>query len=383
MASLRTRTLKDGTQTLTVLFRAPDEHGVKRQTSETFDNPEAASRFMRDIDRHGPQIARKILDAHDDAAPATLDVVGLLDRHIGALSGIKGGTRKRYESIRRTIATHQLGALPITAVSRTDVAEWIGDLEKQGLSGKTIGGRHQLLSAAFKRAVLDDMLTKNPATGAKIPRTETRPKVFLTPEEFSRVYAVVPDPWRILVHTLAATGLRIGEALALRVGDLHLHDAHPRIDVRRTWEWTEGGPRKTGAPKTARGLRSVSIGPSLVAHLAEHTADLPPHAWVFGTQDDGEPTTATMFGQRWKKWVAASGIAKQPTVHSIRHSHVTWMLSSGRSLDQIQRRLGHASIKVTVDVYGHLMPDDLDTMAAASEAALAGSLSPVVAEIEP
>jgi integrase len=248
----------------------------------------------------------------------------------------------------------------------------VRDLEDSGLSGKTISLRHQLLAAAFKRAVGDDLLMKSPATGVKIKRSERGAKVFLSPDEFSRIYAMVPDEWRPLIHTLAGTGMRISEALALRVGDLHLDGAHPRIDVHRTWQWTEGGKARTGAPKTERGRRSISIDASLVQHLREHTAGMEPHAWVFTR--DGEPIDRNAVGHQWRRWVRQSGITKRPRLHDIRHGHVIWLLDAGVPLDRIQRRLGHASIKVTVDTYGGILPDALDEMAAASGRALAGLL---------
>jgi integrase len=372
MASLRTKTLKDGTTTYTVLFRAKDEHGVKRQTSETFDREKDAADFMASIERHGPEMARHILDARDGAGSDVLTVAELVARHIDALSGITEGTRKRYRYIQGTIAKHSLGALPITGVRRTDVAAWVRDLEDSGLSGKTISLRHQLLAAAFKRAVGDDLLVKSPATGVKMPRTERRAKVYLSKAEFMKVYAVVPDEWRALVHTLAGTGMRISEALALRVGDLHLDGEHPRIDVQRTWQWTEGGPARTGAPKTERGRRSVSIGPALVQHLREHTEGMAADAWVFTR--DGEPIDRNVVGHQWRKWVRQAGITKKPRLHDLRHTHVSWMLHDRQTLDRIRDRLGHASIKVTVDVYGSILPDALDEMAAASDRALAGLL---------
>ena len=171
MASLRVRTLRDGTPTYTVLFRAPDEKGKVRQTSETFDTPAGANEFMRNIDRYGIDVARKILDAradHDDVPT----VAEHLTAYVSGRSGLTIGSRRRYEYIVRTIAGHKLGALPLTAVTRADVAGWVNDLAEAGLSGKTIQGRQQLLSAAFVAAVDDDVMTKNPARGVRLPRTE-------------------------------------------------------------------------------------------------------------------------------------------------------------------------------------------------------------------
>jgi integrase len=379
MASLRTRTLKDGTTSYTVLFRADDAHGERRQTSETFDNAADATEFMTLLDRHGPEAARRILDARDGHADAPMTVVELVHRHIDALSGVTVGTRRRYHDVAKRLDGHALGALPARGVSRADITAWVRDLEEEGLAGKTISFRHQLLAAAYKRAVLDELLPRNPATGVKIPRTERRPMDFMTPAEFMTIYAVVPTEWKPLVHTLAATGLRISEALALVAGDLHLDGTRPRIDVARTWQWTGSVTnRRTGAPKTERGRRSVSIGPALVSQLAEHVAGKAASDWVFPKPgaDDGQPPTASEVSGRWRRWVEKSGLGKKPRLHSLRHSHVAWMLDDGQTLDRIKQRLGHSSIKITVDTYGHILPDALDEMAAASDRALLGLPAP-------
>lgn len=370
MASLRVRTLKDGTNTYTVLFRAPDAHGKVRQTSETFDTPAGANEFMRNIDRYGIDVARKILDARADHDEVPT-VAEHLEAYVAGRSGLTIGSRRRYEYIVRTITGHKIGALPLTAVTRDDVAGWVNDLADAGLSGKTIQGRQQLLSAAFVYAVDHDLMRKNPARGVRLPRTEATEKVFLTHDEFTKVYDVVDEAWKPLVLTLVGTGMRIGEATALKVSDLHLFDDPPTVTVSRTWTFTAGGPRQTGAPKTERGRRTISLGDNHARVLRAHVEGKAPDDWVF--LHDGEPVKQQALDYRWRQWIKKAGIAKKPRLHDLRHTHVSWLLPHV-DLTTIQRRLGHSSIKVTSDVYGHLAPDAQIRTARATEVALSGAL---------
>lgn len=371
MASLRVRTRADGTVAYTVLFRLNG-----RQTSDVFQTDREALDYMDKIERYGPETARTIVKRHEETATGTLTVAALLRQHIDALSGITKGTRQVYNRIHRQLADYPVAALPINGVKRPDVAAYIRGLEDAGLSGPSIQMRQQLLSSAFLRAVEDELITRNPFRGAKIPRTEKREKTFLTPGEFAQLLAAVPPEWQPLVSTLAGTGMRFGEATALKVGDLNLDDRPPTLRVSRTWSFVSSGPRQTGAPKSERGRRTISLAPQIVDALRTITEGKAADDWVF--THDGHPITQQQMWQRWVRWVKASGITKRPRIHDLRHSHVAWLIPT-RPLTEIQQRLGHASIKVTSDTYGHLLPDAQIGAAYATELALSQALP----QIEP
>ena len=351
MATLRTRTLATGATTYSVLFR-----DAGRQTSETFDTDRAAAAFMRDIDRHGPATARRVLDTRRPGSTGPIrTVTDQLTAHIDALSGITLGTRRKYERLAKAIAATPLGGLPLEIVTREDVARWIRDLEAAGYASKTIRDRQAFLSAAFVRAVDDELMVRNPARGAKIAKTaRKREAVFLTLGEFQAVLAVAPAPWHPILVTLAGTGVRIGEATALQVGDVDLGRVPPTLTVSRGWEYTGGPDAILGAPKTARGARTIGLGADVVAYLRP-LLGRPSDAWLF--EVDGRRVTERTLLPLWNRWVVASGITKRPRLHDIRHGHASWMMARNYPLNDLSRRLGHASIKVTADVYGHLSHD--------------------------
>src|SRR5665647_1527329 len=356
MPTLRARTLVDGTQTFSVLFRGTTSRGTHGQTSETFDTPEAAVAFQADCERYGIDTARRVLDARrPDRRDEGRSVADQLRAHVDSLSGITLGTRRKYERLAKAIGGHRLGALPLEAVKREDVAAWIRDLEKAGLSSKTIRDRQAFLSAAFVRAVDDELMVRNPARGAKIAKTaRKREAVFLTPDEFQAVLDAAPAPWHPILVTLAGTGVRIGEATALQVGDVDLGRVPPTITVSRGWEYTGGPDDVLGAPKTARGARTIGLGADVVTYLRP-LLDRPSGAWLF--EVDAKRVTERALLPLWNRWVIASGITKRPRLHDIRHGHASWMMARNYPLNDLSRRLGHASIKVTADTYGHLAHD--------------------------
>jgi integrase len=360
MASLRTRKRADGSTSWSVVYR----HGG-RQRSTTFDTEHHAHRFMADADKYGVDVALEILAKHQQADAAGSTIRTVADQcaaHTAALSGVTIGTRRKYERLTRLIGTTPLGAMPLDTVTREDVARWIRNQETSGLSGKTIRDRQSFLSAAFVRAVDDELMTRNPARAAKIGKTERREPVFLTPPEFRAILNAAPPDWHPFLITLAGTGLRFGEATALQVGDVDLHRDPPTIRVARGWVFTAGAGNLLGAPKTANGRRTIGIGADVAGALEPLVAGRQPDAWLFTA--DGDVVRPTRAGDLWRSWVKASGITKTPRLHDLRHTHASWMMARNYPLNDLSRRLGHASIKVTADTYGHLA-HDAQTRAAA------------------
>jgi hypothetical protein len=158
---------------------------------------------------------------------------------------------------------------------------------------------------------------------------------------------------------LAYTGLRWGEAVALRVRDVDL--ARRRLDVRRAFV-DLGGQLVEGKPKTHQS-RTVPLPEALCDELHALVADLDRDALVF-TAPEGGPLRAGNFRQRvWTSAVRAAGLDLF-TIHGLRHTAASLYISACTPPKVVQRILGHASVVMTMDLYGHLYPDEMDTLAA-------------------
>lgn len=190
--------------------------------------------------------------------------------------------------------------------------------------------------------------------------------------DFARLLDAVTEHYRPLVALLAGTGLRWGEATALQPEDFDLDGHSPTVRVSRAWKKGASGPY-LGAPKSRRGIRTVTLGTSLVEllrPLVEATArgDL-----VF-TSPAGSRVQSQHFAYRvWRPALERAGL-DHLRVHDLRHTHASWLIAAGVSLPVIQRRLGHESIKTTVDVYGHLAPDAHAGAAEAADLAMSSAL---------
>lgn len=360
MASIRERTGPKGT-VYAVLWR---EHGAQR--SRTFGSREKARRHAERIERLGPSAADRILAAEAGHDPEKMPTVAeQVTRHINGLSGVSPATITGYHTIARQLTTTALGSLPLDTATRDDVAAWVRDQERAGVAAKTIKNKQALLSAALTRAVDDGLVLRNVAARARIARTERREMTFLTPREFTILLDRATPHFRPLLVWLYGTGMRLGEATALRVSDVHLEFTPPTVTVTRAWK--RGG--ELGPPKTAAGRRTIAI-PAAAVEAIRPLLDREPDALLFVNTAGRRILQATLH-DLWQGWIAdwridpttgartkrTPALGKHPRIHDLRHSHAAFMIGQGVSLYDLKQRLGHESIQTTADTYGHLMPE--------------------------
>jgi len=337
-----------------------------RVTHETFATREGAEQFGRLVDKIGGTAARAVRTASTTSAADVPTVAEQVTRHINALSGCEPGTIRQYRVYATELAGTTLGALPIDAATRDDVAAWIRD---QTSAAKTVKNKQSLISAALARAVDDEMLARNVAHKHKIARTEVEEMVFLTPAEFVIIHDRATPHYRPFLISLFGTGMRFGEATALRARDCHLDARTPSIVVTRAWKRPgEGKPARIGPTKTDKGRRTISLPREVVDALRPLVAARAPGDLLFVTTQGLRIQERAFYG-RWASWLRDErwdgrawvprepALGKTPSIHALRHSHASWMLAQGCSLFRLQYRLGHESIKTTADRYSHLQPD--------------------------
>jgi integrase len=169
-----------------------------------------------------------------------------------------------------------------------------------------------------------------------------------------------------IVVTALGTGMRRGELCALRWQDVDLDGSSLR--VQQSLEQTRKGVRLK-EPKSARSRRTISLSPAVVAELRAHwkaqqeqrlalgLGKAPTDSPVFATWD-GKPRMPDNLSRDFHEAMIRIGL--QPiTLHSLRHTHASQLITSGMDILTVSRRLGHGSAAITLNVYGHLLrPED-------------------------
>lgn len=399
MATLVARPRRDGSKAYKVQWRLGGSRDGLWQ-SETFDDRKAALKFQALVEAHHHRwpegwVKGWGFNAVPDSVGGTGAQTPLLrfgTAYVRRLTSAGPDTQTRYlAQVSRLVGwiTDATGRVPtVECFASDDDRDWINARRRAGASPKTIANYHGLLAAIFKDAVHKGLVVKNPCQGVRLPSLDSSTedegdKTFLTEEEFALLRASMHPDARDLLTVAVGTGLRWGELTALRVDDLQLTGSAPHLSVRRAWKRNgtgdfavEGEGRfYLGSPKTRESRRRVSLAPPVVAVLRRVVRDKKPSDLVFAAPEGGRLDQGNWYSARWQVAVRTArkaGLGCSPRFHDLRHSHVAWLISAGVPLPVIQKRVGHKSIKITVDVYGGLLVQTHEAVDQAVARALSG-----------
>jgi integrase len=277
----------------------------------------------------------------------------------------KERTYELYEAGFRLYLRPAFGQKDITAITREEVKRLAYGLLAQGKSRLTAKGVLTPLSGMFSMAVEDGHVTSNPAfrilkrsraaEGKQQERLQplTREEVSLLLEACRAYY---PGHYA-LVLLLVRAGLRIGEALALRWGDVDFNGRF--AEVRQTW--SNGRLTITKGNRRRRVDLSLHLTETLKALLVERKketlrkgwGEVP--EWVSTSQRGTRLTRGNFYDWVWVKLLRKAGL-RQVRIHDLRHTYASLLIQNGAPLAYVKDQLGHSSIQITVDTYGHLVP---------------------------
>lgn len=305
--------------------------------------------------------ADKLRGAWVDPRAGRVTIATFAERWYGTTVPLKPKTRSGYRSLLDSRVLPPLGNLELRQVDPVLVKEWVAKLQEAGLSASRIRQARNVLHAIFKSAVEASLVVRNPVTGVKTQRVVSGERRYLTPDQIGVLARAMKAPYDVLTYVLAYTGIRVGEAAALRRSRCDL--LRSRLHITESLAEVSGN-LYFGPTKSYRHRMVVMPGVirDLLAHHLEGIGQ-EPEALVF-VSPTGRPLRYSNFRNR--VWRPATEVAGLPDldVHELRHTAASLMISRGGDPKLIQTQLGHSSISVTYDVYGHLFPDRLDEPAA-------------------
>jgi integrase len=234
-----------------------------------------------------------------------------------------------------------LGSLALTKVAPEAIRVWYSDLSRK-VSPLQAAKSYRLLRAILNTAVDDGLLIRNPCriAGAGQERSAERPLV--TPEQVLALADAIDARYRALVVLAATGGLRLGELLALRRGDVDLVQGSVEVSVQAVQ--LRDGTRLTTPPKTYAGIRAVALPAVATAALMQHVERFvasSPDALLFTGPGGGPLRRATLYKAFWR---ARDDVGLlDVTIHDLRHAGATLAAWTGASTKELMARLGHAS----------------------------------------
>lgn len=297
-------------------------------------------------------------------------------------------TRVGYESDLRVHVLPAFSHRPVGSIQQVDVRRFVADMIANGAAPGTVRNARKVLRLVLGTAEGSGAIRSNPCNGVRVPTSPKVEMVFLSPEQVESLATAIGPRFSTLVRLAAYTGLRAGEICALRVGRLDL--LRGRILVAESVTEVEGHGLVFGEPKTNE-RRSVTLPAFLREELGSYLAGRTAGAsdFVFPSSSGGVLRYKMFYKRVFKPAVAAAGLPTATRFHDLRHTCASLCIALGAHPKAIQERLGHSSITVTLDRYGHLFPkldealtERLDTLRNQAAVTMAErASSPAVGEV--
>lgn len=270
----------------------------------------------------------------------------------------KESTVRSYQDILRLHVLPVFGKVRITDIKRGKIKDFLTDKMLKGYAPNTVAHMKDVVSGVLTKALDDEVIQANPALrlNMKNPLKKVEEKINpLNQKELKELLDTVDENYTglyPLVLTMARTGLRIGEALALRWEDVNFKDRF--IHVRR------GLVRgKITTPKNSK-TRKVDMSQQLTAVLKQLLVNEGPKEvseYIFTNAQGG-----LIDKDNWRSRVFYQAVEKAEIkrirIHDLRHTYATLRIAKGDNIADVSNQLGHHSVKFTWDTYYHWVPGD-------------------------
>lgn len=294
------------------------------------------------------------------------------------VEGLSPTTVRGYRNIVDTRFSDEFGEIPLADLKPFMIDEHYAHLRTNGgtggkpLSGKTVASAASFLGTALKRAVMLELLPSNPCDRVKSP-SMSKPKTnVLSKEEVRRMLTLLighPDQRFAMACRLAlATGMRRGEICGLVWADVDLaagivHVANALVQVSAE-DAVDGNRLKLKPTKTDASERTIAIDELTLQWLQLHWNLQYYRLLYYGVEQSGStPVFAGPLGEWYRPDVFTKDFESfrsqhgfEIRLHDLRHSQASLLIEAGEDIVTIAKRLGHARVSTTLDIYSHLMP---------------------------
>lgn len=300
------------------------------------------------------------------------------------ISGMSPTTLAAYRSYIKCHIVPRIGSMPFDRTDAALFSKFFRDLRRSksaggaGLSTATVEKIHALLSGCFTSLLFDGVIGRNPMAGVKVARGESPEAKPLSKDDFGKLMEYLEMTLSMPVVTIGGyeriteaciwwtalhTGLRRGEL----AGALEEHfepsgaEIPAQLRVCRVLVHVSGGGVIDKEPKSKRSKAKLPLDADTERYLEDNIArknsnhsvcdDNPLFAHV-----DGRPYTPNDLTSRFSALKRELKLANHVHLHTLRHTHATYLIADGEDILTVQERMRHASGKTTMDIYGHVLP---------------------------
>lgn len=266
----------------------------------------------------------------------------------------KYNTEHGYKGYLKNHLLPYFGKLKLCEITPLAVNEFVAQELETGRRNSTVNKYTKLMSQIYSFMIDMDIVVKNPLARIKSLKEERSEEIrSLSTEEtkilLSKTKEIYPDFYPLL-FTALFTGMRQGELMGLTWNSINWITRKITVDKN----FTHG---RVGTTKTGK-VRKVDMSLELVKVLKEWRLACPKgeHNLVFPNGDGGYQDANNMIKRRFKPALNRAGIDSL-RFHDLRHTYASLLLANGAPMKYVQHQLGHSSIKMTMDLYTHLLPE--------------------------
>ena len=280
---------------------------------------------------------------------------------------VRQSTFDRLLTSIKALESYTIASMPIREITAKHIQLYVNELANSGYGLSTIKKQMRIVTAPLKQAAALHLIPANPAVGIHLParcnvQKAERTAEAYTQEEQKALWMLIDTHQRAgyaAVGLMIETGLRVGEALALRWKDVNL--SQKRLRVRSTVVRLANKKRSyvQNCAKSESSNRTIPLTPkavSLLEMLAENAED----EWVF-VNDDGQRLSYEALRYQTQCLCKAACVPYRGE-HVFRHTFATNYYHKGIDVKILSRLLGHADVNITYNIYVHLYGDGFDEM---------------------
>jgi integrase len=357
---------------------------MARYTVETPTGPKRQTIYGGTRKEAAEKLAKALSDRADGIVvdDKNLTLGEYLDRWLS--DAVRGTVRESTYSRDKYLVTNHvkpsIGRVKLKNLNALHLQSLYRERLDSGLSGSTVQKIHHVLHKALTQAMRWDLIPRSPADSVKAPTPTPKEMHPLSALEARKLLEAARGDRLEALYVLAIhTGMRRGELLGLKWGDVDLDDTFPTVRVRRTLTRKDTG-YVLGEPKTKKSRRTIRLTPQAVEalrrHLTsqmehmEHLGDLYDDQGLIFTTEVGTLINPSNLRQRSFMPLLERAGLPQITFNDLRHTCASLLFQRNVHPKFVQELLGHASVAITLDTYSHMLPGMGSEAADAIESAL-------------
>jgi len=339
-------------------YRARYRDPLGRQRSRSFARKADAQRFLLEME------SDKARGNWIDPRGADVALAEWAEEFLRLGRRLAATTQQTYRRDLDKYVLPRFGAYRIGRIPPDEIENWLNDEIDAGIAPSSVHRHYRTLRRMLQVAVDKQKLLANPCLRVQPPRVPGREMVFLGWEQAAGLANAHSDRYRALIYLAVDSGMRWSELIGLRRARVDLRTRKVRVTEQLirldAGEWIRKEPK---TPSSVRSITISSFTAGLLAHHLDHFAEPGVDGLVF-VNEAGHPLISSSFwNNHFRRALRRAGVSCR--FHDLRHSSVALAIAEGAHPKAIQTRMGHSSINVTLDRYGHLFPELDESIATA------------------